>query len=46
MPKHYSGSTSAAPALTKIDYGRAFYFVVGTIFGCGAHEVLERLLNF
>ena len=32
--------------MTKIDYPRAFFFLVGSLFGCGAHELLERVFGW
>ena len=31
--------------MVKIDYAKAFFFLAGALVGCGAHEVLERLLT-
>ena len=32
--------------MTKIDYPRAFFFVVGCVVGCGAHEILSRMVGW
>ena len=32
--------------MTKINYRESFYFLIGCLVGCGAHEVMERLLGW
>ena len=32
--------------MTSIHYKSAFYFVLGTVFGCGGHEMVSRLLGW
>ena len=31
--------------MSKIDYPRAFYFVIGALVGCGADHFLSKLLG-
>ena len=31
--------------MTKIDYPRAFFFLAGTVVGCGLDNILEHLLS-
>ena len=32
--------------MTKIDYVKGFYFVVGLVIGCTGHEAINRLLGW
>ena len=32
--------------MVKVDYAKCFYFILGTVVGCGGHEVISRLLGW
>ena len=32
--------------LTRLNYRECFYFILGTVVGCGGHEAVSRLLGW